>query len=233
MKLESRAERLRTFRLRLMAMAAVSFLAFVAPVVAEAASCGQITTMREQLRNANSAIAAKQAADVAKNSQDFDAEEQGCLTEYMPETGLGLPGFGELIDGLKDAACDAANAYIGSQMDALNVSVTGPMGVGDIEMGAGEDKCAKITDPEKKKECEKNNSGFKVTESDIGVDYDSIFDKIEEDLPQAGNRFDKDFDYSGDKGLGDYELEQGRGRTRSSGSERSSNDFDYSAGGRR
>lgn len=218
-KVQSRFVGLRSFRPKLASVAAIGFLAFLAPAVGQAASCEQISTMRDQLRQANTAIAKAQAEKVIDEQPEFSAEEQGCISDYMPQTGLGLPGFSDLLEGLKDAACSAADAYLGSQLSQLGASLTGPLDMANADIGFGEDKCAGLTGEEKRK-C----SNFKISQSDVGVDYDGIMGNIKDKLPKLENDLNKDLDYSGGQRAGDYYLNQGRG---------TNIDYNPAAGGRR
>ncbi len=220
LKVRSLVGSLQSFRPKVAGIAAIGFLAFFAPVAGHAAaSCEQLSTMREQLREANAAIASAQAEKVIENQPRFDAEEQGCISDYMPQTGLGLPGFADLLNGLKDAACSAADSYLGSQLSQLGVSLTGPLDMAGVDLGFGKDKCAGL-EGEEKAQC----SNFTITKRDVGVDYGGIMNNIKDKLPKLDNDLDKDLDYSGGQRAGDYYMNQGRGSTI---------DYNPSAGGRR
>lgn len=207
LKVRSLVGSLQSFRPKVAGVTAIGFLAFFAPVAGHAAaSCEQLSTMREQLREVNAAIASAQTEKVIENQPKFDAEEQGCISNYMPRTGLGLPGFADLLDGLVDAACSAADSYLGSQLSQLSVSLTGPLDLVGLDLGIG------------------NDGNFTITQRDVGVDYGSIMNDIKDKLPKLDNDLSVDLDYSGGQRAGDYYLDQGRGSTI---------DYNPSAGGRR
>lgn len=171
--------------------------------------CESISRLREDMATLNSELAAAKVAKVVEEQEDFDAG--GCVSDYGAKLGLGLPGLtSAFLDGLKDKACSALDDYIGSNLAQLGASISAPMDLGDVQVGLG-----------------KGDSSFDINQRDIGVDVDSVLNRIRSEAPEIDSGY-RDFDRTGGRSIDDYEyLDRSRGQAIQTP------DYNPSTGGRR
>ncbi len=123
----------------------------------------------------------------------MDLEDQGCISDYGLKGGFGLPSLaGGFLNGLKDAACKAADNFIASNVDQLSASLTSPLGIADVNLGVG-----------KKGEGEGMIS-LEQRSNELGVDLKSVIDDQFDKLPSVDNGFGE-YEYEGKGDITDYE----------------------------
>lgn len=174
-------------------------------------SCDSISTLRENYRViANNAVIARAESDQDK-IEDWDIEEDSCISNYGADIGLGLSGLASgFLDGLKDQVCSAADAYIGGQLSSLGASINGPLDVADITVGIGESDSMVNSD---------------LTVREVDLDRGSIIDRALDNAPEIQDGY-RDYDATGGRSVDDSEyLRRGRGRSATPGA--------YSPTGRR
>ena len=166
-----------------------------APIMhAASAHCSEITELRNNMAKMNATMANKLTDDVVQAQPD--PSNSSCISDYGPNLGLGLPGLGDLLDGIGDAACSALDSYISDSLSGIGATITGPFDLAGVDFGLGE-----------------GEGSFEVSRDDIGVDMDAVFDRIRDEAPEVDNGY-RDFDRSGGRDVGDYPLlEQSRGRS--------------------
>ena len=178
-------------------LAGVTVSSAVQAQQAPSSTCGALANMRSNYQQLHTAMASKRVEMAIEEKEPFDAEETGCISDYGANLGLGVPGLtSAFLDGLKDKACSAMDSYIKSNLNALTASISGPMDLVGLDLGIGE-----------------SDSPFNVgvNQRDIGLDVDQVLDDVMSGAPKIENG---NFNYngSGDSGLGDYYLNQSRGR---------------------
>ena len=157
------------------------------------AFCTQVDDLRKNYGKLNRALAVKVVQDNSDPIEDWDMEEDSCINDYGVNVGFSFSGItSAILDGLKDAACSALNDAIGGQLAGLGASVTGPVGLGDLDVGFGESDSPFSIEGERK---------------NIGVDYEDIFSDQLDKLPavddgfidsdQSGGRSPESFEYLG------------------------------------
>lgn len=148
----------------------------------------KIPSLRRDYAKATLAVADSVNTQIgeANDVAEIDLEEQGCISDYGLKGGFGLPSLASgLLDGLMDKVCSAADDYIASNLDKFSASLTTPLNVADVDLGLG------------KREPGEPLIDTSTSESELGVDFDSMIDDQFKRLPKV------------DSGYGDYSYDAG------------------------
>lgn len=166
------------------------------PVHANSPDC-PISTLRENYRVVANNVA---VGEVEKNPDpidEWDVEEESCISSYGANIGLGLSGLASgFLDGLADRACQALDGYVSDQLGQLGAAVNAPLDMAGVTVGIGESDSMLNTD---------------LTLREIEPDIDGL---IRDGINQAPTVDDGyiDYDGSGGNSVDDFDyINRGRG----------------------
>ena len=174
-----------------------------------ATDCPQLTDLRNNYADVENEINRAMGerfqdkdGDGKPDTEDFDLEEQGCISDYGIEGGFGLPSMADL-GGLMDQACEAADAYIGEQLSQFGANISSPLGLADMELGVDSyDKCKAGETPDKDN-CQNSPLNMSESTNEIGLDTGGFIDDQFDKLPEVESEY-TDYEFEGEGDASDY-----------------------------